>query len=72
MVLGLVLGVIALWFAIIVLAILAFIFWILMLVNVATAKNKGDWKVIWILIVVLLGIIGAIIYYFVGKKERKG
>ena len=65
LILGMVIG-------LLILIILALVFWVMMLVNVATAKNKGDWKLVWIIIVVLLGVIGAIIYYFIGKKERKG
>jgi hypothetical protein len=50
--------------------ILAFIFWILMLIDAAKRKmNEGE-KVAWILIVIFLGIIGAIIYYFVVKQPE--
>ncbi|MBU0761228.1 MAG: PLD nuclease N-terminal domain-containing protein [Nanoarchaeota archaeon] len=54
------------------LAILVFIFWIWMLVDCAKRnfKNDND-KIIWILVIVLAGIIGAIIYYFVVKHEDK-
>ncbi|MFH1173559.1 MAG: PLDc N-terminal domain-containing protein [archaeon] len=57
-------------------AVFAFVFWILMIVDVAqrTFKDDGE-KVAWVLIVILLGIIGAIIYYFIVKirkpKQRK-
>ena len=54
-------------------AVLAIIFWIFMLVDAARRnfKDEND-KVVWILIVVLLGLLGAIIYYFVIKiKDKK-
>jgi prolipoprotein diacylglyceryltransferase len=44
---------------------LSFIFWIFMLVNCAKRnfKNDND-RIVWLLIIILLGIIGAIVYYF--------
>lgn len=52
------------------LIIWAIIFWILMLIDCAKRKFKGDIdKVVWILIIIFVGIIGAIIYYFVIKKK---
>ena len=61
-----------LWLALIGLAILAFIFWIFMIVDVAKRKFKNDNdKILWVLVIVLAGIIGAIIYYFVIKKPDK-
>lgn len=60
------------WLAIIGLAILAFVFWIFMVIDVAKRKFKNDNdKILWILVIVLAGIIGAIIYYFVIKKPDK-
>lgn len=59
-----------LWFVlgIFVLAIASFVFWIMMLVD--AAKHKTDNQVVWILVICLTGIIGALIYYFVVKRER--
>lgn len=52
-------------------AILATAFWIWMIVDCAKRnfKNEND-KILWILVIVLAGIIGAIIYYFVIKYEQ--
>jgi len=54
------------------LAIFALIFWIFMLIDVVKRKfkNKNE-KIIWVLIIVLTGIIGALIYYFIIKKKHK-
>lgn len=59
-------------FIIVVVSILAMVFWIFMLVDAAKRKfsNEND-KIIWILVIVLAGIIGAIIYYFVIKVKDK-
>lgn len=52
------------------LAIFLFVFWILMIVDCATRKFKNDTdRVVWILILIFLGLIGAIIYYFVVKRN---
>ena len=61
-----------LWFAIIALGIFLFVFWILMIVDVAQRKfkNEND-KIVWILIVALLSWIGALVYYFAIKKSDK-
>ena len=49
-----------------------FAFWIWMIVDCAKRKFKGDSdKVVWILVIVLLGIIGAAIYYFAVKSGDK-
>ncbi|HTZ41752.1 MAG TPA: PLDc N-terminal domain-containing protein [Candidatus Omnitrophota bacterium] len=55
-----------------ILSILAFVFWIIMLVD-AIKRNykKSDEKIIWVLVIILTGIIGALIYYFVVKRENK-
>ena len=51
---------------------LMLIFWIWMIVDCAKRDfKKNDDKVIWILILVFLGVIGAIIYYFIIKRKNK-
>lgn len=55
---------------VVVVAILAFIFWIIMIVDCAKREFKSDAeKIVWILILVFLGIIGALIYYFAVAKD---
>lgn len=51
----------------IVLFLLMFIFWIMMIVH--AIRNPIEHKPLWILIMLLTGIIGAIIYYFAVKKD---
>jgi hypothetical protein len=48
-----------------------FIFWILMLVDVFKRTNwkQPNDKTIWIVVVILLGYLGAIIYYFAVKRS---
>ncbi len=52
-------------------SILAFIFWIFMIIDVAKRKFQTDGeKIAWVLVVILAGILGAIIYYFVIKRKK--
>lgn len=58
--------------ATIALIVFLFIFWVLMIIDIAKKKFKNDNdKIVWILIVIFLNWIGAIIYYFVIKKRGK-
>ncbi len=57
---------------IIAVAILAFIFWILMLIDCTKRKfNNENEKIVWIIVIALLGAIGAAIYYFAVKINDK-
>ena len=68
---GLVFGGITLLFTI-VLSVVGFVIWILMLVDCVNRKfKKKDEKIIWVIVIVLTGIIGALIYYFVVKRKAK-
>ena len=52
--------------------VLTFIFWIFMIIDCAKRTFKDDTeKILWILVIVLVGILGAIIYYFVVKAKDK-
>lgn len=47
------------------------VFWVWMIVDCATKeKSEGNEKLIWILIIVLTGWIGALIYFFVRRPQR--
>ena len=51
------------------LAVLAF--WIWMLIDAITRiPSAGNTKLIWILVVIFAGIIGALIYYFVQRPKN--
>jgi hypothetical protein len=55
-----------------ILAIWAFVFWILMLVDCIKRKFKeGSDKIVWILVIIFTGIVGALIYYFIIKVKDK-
>lgn len=51
--------------------VLATVFWVWMIIDVAKNEpENGNDKIMWILIVVLAGVIGAAVYYFVRRPER--
>ena len=55
----------------IVVGVLIFIFWILMIVDCAKRSFKNDAeKIVWIIVLVLLGWIGALVYYLVIKMSN--
>ncbi len=60
-----------LWLMFAVLAIAAFVFWIIMLINaIGNNRLSGTEKVVWVLVIIFLHFLGALIYYFVGKDRK--
>jgi hypothetical protein len=54
----------------IILGILLSVFWIIEIIDVARREFVDpNMKVVWLLVVILVHTLGAIIYYFVGKKQ---
>jgi len=52
-------------------AVVGLVFWIWMIVDCASNEpSEGNDKIVWILIIVLTQIIGALIYYFVRRPKR--
>ena len=47
--------------------VLALVFWIMMLVH--AIKTPIEHKPLWILIILITGILGAVVYYFAVKKQ---
>ena len=50
--------------------LLGTIFWIWMLIDCATKESNPNDKVVWILIMVVTPLIGAVIYFFVRRRKR--
>ncbi len=49
-----------------------FAFWIWMLISAIQNKGLGEGeKVAWVLVIALLHILGAILYFFIGHPKRK-
>lgn len=52
------------------LGVLAFVFWIWMLID--AIQNPGlssTEKIVWVLVIVFLHFLGALIYFFVGRQK---
>lgn len=50
--------------------ILAFVFWIWMLINCLMRKKFED-KLVWVLVILFLHVIGAILYYVLVKSKNR-
>ncbi len=63
-------------FGLVILAIAAFfilqmVMWIWMLIDcLQNEPSTGNEKVIWVLLMVFLGIIGSMLYYFIRRPQR--
>ena len=59
------------WIVVLLLGVGSTALWIWMLIDCATKEEEeGNTKVVWILIIVFTGIIGALIYLFARKLPR--
>ncbi len=59
-------------FFIIPIALVAFVFWIWMLVDAIQNKGLTDGeKIAWVLVIALLHALGALVYFIVGHPKRK-
>ncbi len=51
-------------------AIAAFVFWIWMLIHAITNKGLRDIeKLIWVVVILFTHVIGALIYFFIGRPK---
>jgi uncharacterized RDD family membrane protein YckC len=48
------------------------ILWVLALVDILKGEFKGNDKLIWIIIVAVLPVLGAILYFVIGKNQKVG
>ncbi|HEY4330104.1 MAG TPA: PLD nuclease N-terminal domain-containing protein [Phycisphaerae bacterium] len=55
---------------VIILAILASIFWLWMLVDAIMNEPSGVEKIIWVLVILFLHLLGALIYFFARRSGR--
>lgn len=63
---------VAVFLLLFVLSVLGTILWVWMIIDCAKRKFKNDNdRVLWILVLVFAGLIGALIYYFVVKKAKR-
>jgi hypothetical protein len=54
-----------------ILFIAVFVFWIWMLIDcLQNPRLQGTDKLAWVLVVLFLHVLGAAIYYFIGREQR--
>ena len=65
-------GFILLILLIVIIILLMFVFWIWMLIDCLKRKFSRDTeKIVWVLVIIFLGAIGAAVYFFVVKSDDK-
>jgi len=53
------------------LCLLAFVFWVWMLVHAITNQGLSDLeKLIWVIVMIFTHFLGALIYFFVGRPKK--
>jgi hypothetical protein len=68
-------GIVGLLFLLValVVGVAAFAFWIWMLIHAITNKGLTDGeKIAWVLVVLFLHVLGALIYFFIGRPKATG
>lgn len=50
--------------------LLALAFWAWMIVDCAKHENEGNTKIVWILVILFAGVVGAPLYFFVRRLPR--
>ena len=65
------LGMIGIWqIIIILLALSGIILTILALVDILKSEFSGNNKIVWVLVVLFFNLIGAILYFTIGRKQK--
>ena len=53
-----------------VLGLIGFAFWLWMLIHAITNKGLSDGeKIAWVLVIIFLNLLGALLYFFLGKPK---
>lgn len=57
-------------FELLILILLPFVFWLWTLIDCLKSDFKNYDKIVWILLIILLPIIGALLYLIIGRKQK--
>ena len=56
----------------VVIGLAAFAFWVWMLIHAIQNKGLSDSeRLVWVLVIIFVGVIGPIIYFFVGRPKAR-
>jgi len=58
------------WIIILIAALLGIILTIFALIDILKSKFEGNYKIVWVLVMVFLHSIGAILYFTIGRKQK--
>ncbi len=65
------LGMVGLWqLIIIIIAFLGIIPAVIALIDILKSKFNGNDKIIWVLVVLFFNLVGAILYFIIGRKQK--
>ncbi len=53
-----------------ILCVIAFLFWLWMLVDVVLSRKPFLHTILWVILMFLLPLVGSIIYFLVGRSNR--
>jgi len=56
---------------VLIIGILTSIFWIWMLIDCLTSNKPAAEKIIWLLVIIFLHVLGALIYFIVGRGGKR-
>ena len=48
----------------------AFVFWLWVLIDILKSEFTGSNKIVWLLAVILLPLLGAVLYWFIGREQK--
>jgi hypothetical protein len=48
----------------------AFIFWLWVLIDIMKSEFTGSNKIVWLVAVILLPLLGAVLYWFIGREQK--
>jgi len=66
------LGIIGIWQTIIILlSFSGIILTIMALIDILKSKFNGNDKIVWILVVLFFNLLGAILYFIIGRKQKQ-
>lgn len=51
-------------------AVAAFVFWLWALIDLLRSEFTGSNKIVWLLTVILLPLLGAVLYWFIGREQK--
>ena len=55
---------------IVLLGVFHFILWLIATIRILASKFVGNYKIIWLLVVLVVPVIGPIAYFAMGKKQK--